>query len=110
MANNKTTTGVSGAEGFPVALTVNNYPRCLRGYNASDMADGCVSLVTFIREAVPAMMDEFRDSGIPEGERFGRIVAGFNLVCSLLADRLEIVAGGDYSPMPLLEELEAHHG
>ena len=110
MAERISTTMAAEAEGFNVALTANNYPRCLRGRNASDMADGCVSLVTFISEAVPAIMDESRDSGVPEGERFHRLVAGFNLVCSLLVDRLEIVAGRGYSPMSLLEDLEAHHG
>ncbi|MCR5259217.1 MAG: hypothetical protein K6E40_13800 [Desulfovibrio sp.] len=110
MAERKLTTRASESEELNVALTANNYPFCLRGHDVADMADGCVSLVTFIRHAVPAMMDEFRDSGVPEGERFHRLVAGFGLVCSLLVDRLEIAAGRGCSPMPLLKDLEARHG
>lgn len=110
MANNKTTTCASGAEGRTVALTMENYPNSLRGYDAGLMAEDCAHLARFIREAVCGIFsrrgrDENRGGRDDEG-----VQKGFELVCDLLVDRLEIAAGEGFSPMPLLKDLEAHHG
>ena len=110
MAEHMPTTQQAKAEGFNVALTERNYPDSLRGISASHMADGCASIATFLHEALPAMLNSFREIGLPEGHRFERVVEGFGLVCALLVDRLEIAAGEGYSPMPLLKDLETRHG
>ncbi len=110
MANNKTTTGASGAEGLNAPLTVDNYPSSLRGRNAQDMADGCASIAYFLREALPATLYAFQNIGLPHGDRFDRFVDGLGFVCSLLIDRMEIASGSKGTPMPLLDDLEARHG
>ena len=110
MAEHMPTTQKAEAEGLNVALTMDNYPQCLRGDTASDMADGCASIACFLREAVPATMKAFRDTGYPAGNRYERTIEGLALVCDLLVDRLEIAAGEGFSPMPLIRDLEGRHG
>ncbi len=110
MAERMPTTQKAEAEGLNVALTMDNYPASLRGLTAPHMADGCASIAAFLREAIPATLNAFRDTGTPPGNRFDRVVAGLALVCDLLVDRLEIAAGEGFSPMPLLKDLEARHG
>lgn len=107
MAERKTTTCAHGAEGFIVTLTEDNYPSCLIGHDADSMTAETISLVRFIREAVAGIFDriirdEWRGGCDAEGVR-----EGFEMVCDLLVDRLEVVAGN--SPMPLLRDMEAHH-
>ena len=110
MAEHRPTTKASEAEGFNVALTERNYPKSLLGLNAPHMACGCASIAYFLSEALPATLNNFRTIGFPEEDRFERFVDGLTLVCSLLVDRLEIAAGEGCSPMPLLNDMEAHHG
>lgn len=109
MAEHMPSTQKAEAEGLNVALTKENYPNSLRGYDAGLMAEDCAHLARFIREAVCGIFsrrdrDENRGGRDDEG-----VQKGFELVCDLLVDRLEIASGEGFSPMPLLKDLEAHH-
>ena len=111
MAEHVPTTQKAGAEGRTVALTMENYPKSLRGYNAQCMADDCTGLVKFLREAVIGIFVLHKSQGTPSNERdLHDMWNGYGMVCDLLVDRLNIASGEGLTPMPLLKDLEAHHG
>ncbi len=108
MAEHRPTIKASGDEGVSVMLTEDNYPRCLRERGAGFALDSCGDIALFLREAVMSMFTVSKERDLPSGDEMDRVVLGFEKCCDLLLDHLDLAAGT--SPLPMLKDLEAHHG